>query len=43
MRWKLILEECNPELIYMQGSKNTTADATNRLDIVDNNNPIRPS
>ena len=42
MRWRLILEEYNPELIYKQGSKNITANALSRLDIVDNNNPIKP-
>ena len=26
MRWRLILEEYNPEFIYMQGVKNITAD-----------------
>ena len=35
MRWKLILEEYNPELIYIQGSKDITADALSGLDIVD--------
>ena len=27
IRWRLILEEYNPELIYIQGSKNIVADA----------------
>ena len=40
MRWKLIVEEYNPELIYTQGSKNIAADALSVLDIVDTNNPI---
>ena len=35
MRWRLILEEYNLELIYMQGSKNIAADALSRLDIKD--------
>ena len=43
MRWRLILEESNPELIYTQGSKNITADASSRLDIVDFHNPIKPN
>ena len=42
MRWRLILEEYNPELIYIQGSKNIAADVLSRLDIVDTNNPIKP-
>ena len=41
MRWRLILEEYNPELTYIQGSKNIAADALIRLDIVDINNPIK--
>ena len=39
MRWRLILEEYNPELLYIQGSKNIEADALNRVDVVDTNNP----
>ena len=41
MKWRFILEEYNPQLIYIQGSKNIAADALSRLDIVDNNNPIK--
>ena len=40
MRWRLILEEYSPELIYIQGSKNSAADALSRLDIVDTPNPV---
>ena len=36
------LKEYNPELIYIQGSKNIAADAISRLDIVDTNNQIKP-
>ena len=36
----LILEEYSPELIYIQGSKNITADALSKLDIVDTPNPV---
>ena len=43
MKWWLILEEYNPELIYIQDSKNITADALSRLDIVDTNNLIKPN
>ena len=41
MRWRLILEEYSPELIYIQGSKNIAADALSRLDIVDTPNPVK--
>ena len=43
MRWRLIVEEYNPELIHIQGSKNIAADALSRLDIVDTNNSIKPN
>ena len=43
MRWRLILEEYNPELIYIQGSKNIAADVLSRLDMVDANYPIKPN
>ena len=33
MRWRLILEEYSPELVYIQGSKNAAADALNRLEL----------
>ena len=41
MYWILILEEYNPELIYIQGSKNIAADTLSRLDIVDTPNPVK--
>jgi RNase H-like domain found in reverse transcriptase/Reverse transcriptase (RNA-dependent DNA polymerase)/Integrase zinc binding domain len=41
MRWRLILEEFGPELIYVQGETNIVADALSRLDIVDS--PIQHS
>ena len=41
MRWRLVLEEYGPELIYIQGSKITAADALSRLDIVDTPNPAQ--
>ena len=43
MRWRLILEEYNPELIYIQGSKNIAADVISRFDIVGTNNQIKPN
>ena len=36
MRWRLILEEFSPELIYVKGSKNIIAHALSRLDKIDN-------
>ena len=36
MRWRLILEEFSPELIYIKGSKNIVADALSRLDNIEN-------
>ena len=41
MQWRYILEEYNPELINIQGSKNIAADVLCRLDIVDNPNPVK--
>ena len=35
MRQKLLLEEYNSKPIYIQGSKNITADLLSRLDMVD--------
>ena len=33
MRWRLLIEEFGPELVYLQGKKNIVADALSRLDI----------
>ena len=41
LRWRLILEEYSPKLIYIQGSKNISADVLSRLDIVDTPNPVK--
>ena len=41
MRWRLILEEYSPKLIYIQGSKNIAVDTLSRLDIVDTPNPVK--
>ena len=48
MRWRLILEELSPELIYSQGSINIVADALSRLDKIDylnnnNTNNVEPT
>ena len=39
-RWRLILEEYGPELIYTKGSTNTVADALSRLETEPTNEPI---
>ena len=36
MRWRLIIEEFSPELVYIQGETNIVADALSRLEIIDN-------
>ena len=33
MRWRLILDEYGPELIYIKGENNVVADALSRLDL----------
>ena len=43
MRWKLILEQYNPDLIHIQGSKNIATGVLSILDIVDTNNLIGPN
>ena len=35
MRWRLILEEYGPKLLYIKGEKNVVADALSRLDLSD--------
>eukprot|EP00804_Cyclotella_cryptica_P010928 CCRYP_018973-RA/>CCRYP_018973-RA protein AED:0.37 eAED:0.37 QI:0/0/0/1/1/1/2/0/332 len=32
-QWKLLLEECGPEIVYIKGTHNTVTDAISRLDI----------
>ena len=34
MRWRMVLEEYNPELIYLKGADNIVADALSRLDLI---------
>ena len=41
MQWRLILQEYSPELIYIQGSNNVTADALSRLGMDDTPNPVQ--
>ena len=43
MRWRQILEEFSPELIYIKGCKNIVADARSCLDKIDNENNNPPS
>ena len=38
MRWRLLLEEYGPKLIYLKGEKNVVADALSRLPLENNNN-----
>ena len=38
MKWRLILEQFSPELIYIKGSKNIASDALSCLDKRDNLN-----
>ena len=41
MRWRLILEEFGPELIYIPGNKNIVADSLSRLEIAENTEPVK--
>ena len=34
MRWRLVLEEYGPELLYIRGENNIVADALSRLEII---------
>ena len=38
-RWRFILEECGPEIVYMKGIHNTVADAISQLDFLPPANP----
>ena len=38
-RWRLILEEYGPEIIYIKGELNTVADAISRLELSPKKNP----
>ena len=41
MRWRLILEEFGPELIYIPGKKNIVADSLSRLEIAEDTKPVK--
>ena len=43
MRWRLIIEEFNPELIYIKGERNIVADALSRLDIKSSGSEFQPT
>jgi transposase InsO family protein len=43
MRWRLILEEYGPELVYVKGEHNVVADALSRLDLTVDDNPSNPT
>ena len=34
MRWRMVLEEYDPELVYIKGPDNIVADALSRLDLI---------
>ena len=38
-RWRLILEEYGPEIVYIKGIHNTVADAISRLEYVSPDTP----
>ena len=40
MRWRMVLEEYHPELIYLKGKHNVVADALSRLDLIPENGEI---
>ena len=39
MRWRLLIEEFGPELIYLEWVKNIVADCLSRLEYKNNDNP----
>ena len=43
MRWRMVLEEYDPELIYIKGTSNIVADALSRLDLLpdDVSSPVK--
>ena len=43
MRWRLLIEEFSPDLVYLQGDKNIVADALSRLDIDPDDSPDKPN
>jgi hypothetical protein len=43
MRWRLILEEYGPELVYVKGEHNVVADALSRLELTIDTNPSKPT
>ena len=32
-RWRIILQGCNPDIVYIKGTENIVADALSRLDL----------
>ena len=42
LRWRLVLEEFSPELVYIKGENNVIADALSRLDKVDSKKEKKP-
>lgn len=39
MRWRLLLEEFGPKIVYIKGTDNTAADALSRLPRDDDSTP----
>ena len=42
LRWRMVLEEYDPELIYIKGPDNVVADALSRLDLLEDENETLP-
>ncbi len=40
-QWRLLIEEFDPNIIYIKGEENTIADAISRLDFSPKKNPIK--
>ena len=43
MRWRLLIEEFSPNLVYLEGEMNIIADALSRLEIEPNDSPDKPN
>ena len=42
LRWRMVLEEYGPELVYIKGHENVVADALSRLDLLPELDPLQP-
>ena len=43
MRWRLLIKEFSPDLVYLEGEKNIIANALSRLKIQPNDSPDKPN